>query len=308
MKSSALRDRINPKDRLAIAAVCVVGLAHEDEVLEGVGSRPAQALLVRRIRQHQRHLAPGSWSSPSAHGQSTTSSSCTRIPLIVLDMVKALRIASNSLERAPQLSCNLHLSILHPVPRRHRARKDTRITKLFSSCHCRVVSVCPISPRTLPRLKLRRIRPHLLPLLPLRKYQYLRWHPTRCQRRHRYLLRPSSHPHPSYTSQSKDSLSRLLKKHLMTTHSSCAIPLLRLSFLSLHLHLHKLNLPLVHQAQPYHHLRLLLSHTLLPRQRAGSSGALHHHTSKRRSHNHPRHHPRLDMRLHTPTPPSRHQQ
>jgi hypothetical protein len=307
VRSSAPRDRISLKDQPAIAEVCV-DLGHEDGALEGVGSRPAQALLVRWIRQQRRHLAPGSWSSPSAHGQSTTSFSCTRIPLIVLDPAKALRIASNSLVLAPQLSCNLHLIILHPVPQRHGARKDTRTAKLFSSCHCRVVSVGPISPRVLPRLLLRRLRLHLLPRLPPWKYQYLRLYPTRCQRRHRYLSRPSSHPHPSYTSRSKSSLSRLLKRLLKTIHSSCAIPLHRLSFLSLRPHPHKLYLPLVHQAQPYHRLRLRPSHTLLQHQRAGSSGVPHHRTSKRHSHNHLNHPLRLDMRRHTPTPPCRHQQ
>ena len=300
MKNSVLSDRINPKDQLAIAAVCVVGLAHEDEDLEGVGSRPAQALSVRPIRQHQRHLAPGSWLNPSAHGQNTTSSSCTRILLIVLDPAKVPHIASNFLERAPQQSCHLHRSLRHPVPRRHSARKDTRTAKLCSSCHCRVVSVGPISPKTLPRLFLRCLRLHLPPRLPSKKHQHLRWHPMRCQRRHRYLL----HPHPSYTLRSKNSLLR----HLMTTHSSCAIRLPQLSFLSLPLHPH---LPLVHQAQqPYHHLLRLhpSSHILLLRQRAGSSGAPHHHTSKRHSHNHHHHHhnPRLDTRRHTPTPPLRH--
>lgn len=59
MKSSALSGRIKPKDPIA-AAACVVGSAHEDEVLEGVGSRPAQAPRVRRILQLQCHLAHGS--------------------------------------------------------------------------------------------------------------------------------------------------------------------------------------------------------------------------------------------------------
>ena len=300
MKNSALRDRINPKDQLAIAAVCVVGLAHEDEDLEGVGSRPAQALFVRPIRQHQRHLAPGSWSNPSAHGQNTTSFSCTRILLIVLDPAKVPRIASNFLERAPQHSSNLHRSLRHPVPQRHRARKDTRTVKWFSSCHCRVVSVGPIPPKTLPRLLLRCLRLHLPPRPHLRKHQRLSWHPMRCQR---CLL---LHPHPSYMLRSRNSL----LKHLMTTHSSCAILLLQPSSLYLRLHPHQ---PLVHQAQqPYHHLlRLHPSfHTLLLRQRAGSSGAPHHHTSKRHSHNHHSHHhhrrhPRPDTRRHTLTPPRR---
>lgn len=299
MKSSALRGRIKPKDQITIAAVCVVGLAHEDEALEGVGSRPVQALYVQRIRQLQRHPAPGSWSNQSAHGPSTTSFSCTRILLNVLAPAKVPRIVSNSLERAPQLWCNHHHSLLRPVPRRHRVRKNTRTAKLFSSCHCRVVSAGPILPSALPRPLLQYLRPHLPPRLPPRKY--LRWHPSRRRRRH---LCPSSHHHPSYTSRSKNSPCRFLKL-LMTTHSSCAIPLPRLSFLSLRPHLHKLSLLLVHQAQPYHPLRLHPSHTLLLRQRAGSSGAPHLRTFKRLLHNPLQ---RLDMPPHTLTPPCRHLQ
>lgn len=164
----------------------------------------------------------------------------------------------------------------------------------FSPCHCRVVSSSPIWPRVFPRL----LRHHCHRLhtgLPPRKYP--RWHPSRCQRRHRYLLLPLPRPHPSYTFQSKKSPCRHLKKFLMTIHSSYAIPLPRLSSLSLRPRLHKLD-P-VHRAQPYHHLHLHRSHILLLRQRAGSSGAPHLLTFKRRSHNP---HLHLDMPPHTPTP------
>ena len=299
MKSSALRGRIRPKHQITIVAVCVAGSAHEGEALEGVGSRLAQALHVRRILQLQRHPAPGSWSNQSAHGPSTMSSSFTLIHLSVLAPAKVPRIASNFLEQAPQLWCNLHHS-LRPVPGRHHVRKDTRTAKWCSSWHCRAVSAGPILPRALPRLSLQHLHPHLPPRLPPR--MYLRWYLWRCLRRHLCLLRPSSHPRPSSTSQLKNSPCRL-PKLLMMTHSSCAIPLLRLSFLYLCPHRHKLNLPLVHQAQPYHRLYLHPSHTLLLRQRAGSSGAPHLHTFKRLSRNP---HQRLDMPPLTPMPPCQH--
>ena len=170
-----------------------------------------------------------------------------------------------------------------------------RTAKTFTSCHCRVVFTGPILLITLPR-QLRRLRPLLHPRLSPRKY--LRWHPSRRRRRRRYLLRPSPRPRPSYTSRSKNRLCRLLKL-LMTTHSSCAIPLPRLSFHSLRPRLHKSHLSLVRQAQPYHHLPLHPSHTLLLRQRAGSSGAPHLPTFKRLSHNL---HLHLDMPPHTRTP------
>ena len=41
VKSSALRGKIKLRGPVAIAAACVVGSRHEDEALEGVGSRPA---------------------------------------------------------------------------------------------------------------------------------------------------------------------------------------------------------------------------------------------------------------------------
>ena len=62
VKRSALRDRIKPKGPMAIAAVCVVGSSHEDEDLEGVGSRPALEPQphVRPMHQRQCHPARGS--------------------------------------------------------------------------------------------------------------------------------------------------------------------------------------------------------------------------------------------------------
>ena len=161
MKNSACSGRTRPRDPITMAVVRRLALPHGGEVSEGAGFPPVQAPHVQPSRRLRCLPVLGSSSNRSDHGQSTTTYSCTRIPLSVLDLIKVPRTVSSSQERARRCLSRRQHSPSNLVLRPRCMIQPVRvmIVNLFSPCPCLRVDASPRPPRALPRL-LRYPRPH----------------------------------------------------------------------------------------------------------------------------------------------------